>query len=266
MIRAIVLTAVLCLVMILPYLPGRFDASASALSFVVRVGSYVSLLMIPLGLAWMVSPRRSRLWCRLALGLTGVIASVITFSTVLANQLAVGVMLGFGAIVLLRTAYRRFRTGLDHGGPQKIPIYLVCIPVILVTFQATVLPYAAAWSRDRAIRHSAPLIDAIESFRQRRGHYPVSLQSLNRDVPTGVVGIERFHYEPNGETYNLFFVRLHNELDAKEVVLFNPRDEHRFTSHELDILQYDGEQLDLRRGDRRRTQLAHRHWISILFD
>ena len=33
------------------------------------------------------------------------------------------------------------------------------------------------------------------------------------------------------------------------MVLFNPRDEHRFTSHELDILQYDGTQLDLRRGD-----------------
>jgi len=50
------------------------------------------------------------------------------------------------------------------------------------------------------------------------------------------------------------------------VVLFNPRDEHRFTSHGLDILQYDGEQLDLRRGDRRRTPLSHPHWVSILFD
>ncbi|MFN8002547.1 MAG: hypothetical protein U0X75_16185 [Acidobacteriota bacterium] len=92
------------------------------------------------------------------------------------------------------------------------------------------------------------------------------LQSLNQDTPTGVVGIERFHYEPNGEAYNLFFVRLSSELDATEVVMFNPRDEHRFTSHELDLLQYDGEQLALRRGDRRRTPLAQPHWVSILFD
>lgn len=64
----------------------------------------------------------------------------------------------------------------------------------------------------------------------------------------------------------MFFVRPHIELDAKEVVLFNPRDEHRFASHDLDIVQYDGEQLDRRRGDQRRTRLAQAHWISILFD
>jgi len=64
----------------------------------------------------------------------------------------------------------------------------------------------------------------------------------------------------------VFFVRPHIELDAQEVVLFNPRDEHRFAAHDLDILQYDGEQLDRRRGDQRRAQLAQAHWISILFD
>jgi hypothetical protein len=268
MIPAILLAAVLCLVMVLPHLPGRFDASAATFSFVVQVAAYVSLLMVPVGLAWMVSRRRARLWHRLALVLAGLVAFVITITAVSVNQLAIGVMLGVGAIPLLRTAYVRSRADLDHAGHKgnPIPFYLVCVPLILVTFRVTVLPSAAGWSRDRAIQHSATLIAEIESFRQRRGHYPVSLQSLNRDVPTGVVGIERFHYEPNGEAYNLFFVRPHIELDAMEVVLFNPRDEHRFASHELDILQYDGEQLDLRRGDRRRTRLAHPYWISILFD
>jgi hypothetical protein len=49
------------------------------------------------------------------------------------------------------------------------------------------------------------------------------------------------------------------------VVMFNRRGEHRFTSHELDILQFDGEQLDRRRGDRRRTPLGQ-HWVAIIFD
>jgi hypothetical protein len=142
----------------------------------------------------------------------------------------------------------------------------VCVPAALVGFIAIALPRAADWSRDRAIQHSATLIAEIESFHERRGHYPLSLQSLNRDIPTGVVGIERFHYEPNGEAYNLFFVRPAVSLDAKEVIMFNRRDEHRFTSHELDILQFDGEQLDRRRGDRRRTSLGKAHWISIIFD
>jgi hypothetical protein len=44
-------------------------------------------------------------------------------------------------------------------------------------------------------------------------------------LATIVVGIERFHCEPNGEAYNLYFVRPHIALDAEEAVMFNPRDE-----------------------------------------
>jgi hypothetical protein len=268
MLRAILLTAIVCLAMLLPYLPGRFDASAATLSFVAQVASYVSLLLMPVGLLWTVNPRRSGLWCTLSLVVSGFIAFVIAAAAVSVNQLSLGVMLGVGALIVLRTAYRRSRGDVKHVARKlnRIPFSLVCVPLVLVTFRTTVLPRAAGWSRDRAIEHSATLIAEIESYRQRRGQYPVSLQSLNRDIPTGVIGIERFHYEPSGEAYNLFFVRPHIELDAEEVVIFNPRDEHRFTSHELDILQYDGEQLDLRRGDRRRTRLAQAHWMSILFD
>lgn len=268
MMPAILLAAILCLVMVLPYLPGRFDASAATFSFVVQVASLVSLLMVPVGLAWMVSRRRSRLWRGLALVLAGLVAVVITLTAVSKNQPALGVLLGVGATILLRTAYRRSRGDSEHAGHKRnaIPLCLACVPLMLVTFRATVLPRAAGWSRDRAIQHSATLIAEIESFRQRRGHYPVSLQSLHPDFPTGVVGIERFHYEPNGEAYNLFFVRPHIGLDAEEAVVFNPRDEHHFTAHALDILQHDGEQLNLRRGDRRRTRLSHPHWISVLLD
>jgi hypothetical protein len=254
--------------MLLPYLPGRFDASAAALSFLMRVASYASLGLTPIGLAWMISRRRSGLWRRVTLVLAGLIAFVTAVSAVAVNQLAVGVMIGIGAAAFIWRAYCRMQPDLVRvdDGRNSLPLRLALLPVLLVAFEATVLPRAAEWSRDRAIEHSGTLITEIESFRQRRGHYPVSLQSLNRDVPTGVVGIERFLYEPNGEAYNLYFVRPHIELDAEEVVMFNPRDEHRFTSHELDLLQYDGEHLALRRGDRRRTSLRQAHWMSILFD
>lgn len=265
MIRALGLAAVLCLVMVLPYLPGRFDASSAALSLAAQVGTFLSLVLVPVGVAWMVARRRARLWGRLAWGWSAVIALAVILACASANQLALGVVLGLGSLMLLRAAYRRSRSDLDRAAHQTA-IYLVFVPVILLAFRVTVLTRAADWSRDRAIQHAAALITEIEGFRQRHGRYPVSLQSLNPDVPTGVIGIERFLYEPNGDAYNLFFVRPHIELDAREVVMFNPRDEHRFTSHELDILQYDGERLDLRRGDRRRTPLPQPHWISILFD
>jgi hypothetical protein len=172
---------------------------------------------------------------------------------------------GSVALQCARCRSRRDVEGLGSAG-NPAPVELVVVPVVLVALSVTALPLAAAWSRDRAIDHSVALIAEIEAFRQRRGHYPVSLQSLNPDVATGVVGVERFHYEPNGEAYNLFFVRPAVALDATEVVMFNRRDAHRFTSHELDLLQYDGEQLDRRRGDRRRTPLPQPHWISIEFD
>ena len=113
---SILLAAILCLAMVLPYLPGRFDASAATFSFVVQAASYASLLMVPVGLAWMVNRRRSRLWHRLALVLGGLVAFVITIAAVSMNQLALGVVLAVGAILFLLTAYRRWRTDSEHIG------------------------------------------------------------------------------------------------------------------------------------------------------
>jgi hypothetical protein len=268
MILAVPVTAILMLAMLMPYLPGRYDASAATVSFVIQVAGYASLLLVPVGIAWIVNRRRARLWHRVAFVLAGFLAFVTTLAAVSVNHLALGLLLGCLTISGIWYAHRRTPADLHGvGGPRSsFAISLASAPVVLVAFITLALPHAAEWSRDRAIRHSDALIAEIESFRERRGHYPVSLQSLNRDIPTGVVGIERFHYEPNGEGYNLYFVRQSIALDAMEVVMFNRRDEHRFASHELDILQYDGEQLERRRGDRRRTPLDHAHWISILFD
>lgn len=264
----LLLVFVLCLAMLLPYLPGRFDASASTLSFVAQVASYVSALFAPIGVAWLIFPRARRLWITLTLGMLTLTGLVVVLAAVAVNQLALGLILGLTMATALRSAHRRLRSGVGEPSSDARwqPAYLVLVPVALIAFRSTAIPRAADWSRDRAIRHNAPLIAEIESFRERRGHYPLSLQSLHRDIPTGVIGLDRFHYQPSGDGYNLYFVRPHVEIDAMEVVVFNPRDEHHFTAHELDLLRYDGEELDLRRGDRRRTALAHPQWISILFD
>lgn len=268
MIPVIVFIIVLFLAMLLPYLPGRYDASASTLSFVTHVASYTSLLLAPIGLGWVLWPKRLRLWRRLGSVLAGTVVLVMSVSAIAVNQTALGVILGLSTLALLRSLLRRLHADSKciDGVRRHVAVCLMVVPVVLVMFATTALPRAAVWSRNRAIQCSSALITEIEAFRMRRGHYPASLQSLNRDVRTGVIGIERFHYEPAGEAYNLFFVRPSVAIDANEVVIFNPRDEQRFTSHELDILQYDGEQLDMRRGDRRRTVLPQPHWQSILFD
>ena len=266
---ATLIVAVFSLSMLLPYLPGRFDASASTVSFLAQLASFVAaFLLIPIGVAWVINPKRLFLWIKLTLGLLAAIVFVLIIAATAVNQLALGLITGTLCASLLLKARHVVRDNPAYlsGRPTRLPFLLITIPVVLVTFRTVVLPTAAEWSRTRAIQHGAALVREIELFHKRMGHYPVSLHSLNHDVPTGVVGLERFFYEPNGGSYNVFFVRPAIQIDAQEVVMFNPRDEHRFASHELDLLQYDGDYLDLRRGDRRRTQLQQAHWVSILFD
>ena len=99
----------------------------------------------------MVSRWRSRLWHRLTLVLAGLIAFVTAIAAVAVNQLAMGVKLGIGAIIFLREVHRRLRADLEHVGHNRnpIPFYLVFVPVLLVTFRATVLPRAAGITRSR---------------------------------------------------------------------------------------------------------------------
>jgi hypothetical protein len=48
--------------------------------------------------------------------------------------------------------------------------------------------------------------------------------------------------------------------------MYNKLNEHYFTAHSQDILEYSGDTLVLRRGDRRREELSTPNWISIIFD
>ena len=117
--------------------------------------------------------------------------------------------------------------------------------VALVHF--TVVERAIAFSRSRAIRNSAPLITAIERYRVTNGQYPRSLLSVNPDFWSGVIGIPKYHYEPHGDAYNLFFEQFTYRLGTREFVMDNPRDEHVMTSHALDLLELTPEQLAVER-------------------
>lgn len=68
---------------------------------------------------------------------------------------------------------------------------------------------------------------------------------------------------PNGKAYNVYFKQFSAELDAEEIVMYNKLNEHYFTAHSQDILEYSGDTLMLRRGDKWRVKLSTPHWISI---
>ncbi|HKX46752.1 MAG TPA: hypothetical protein VJP77_08620, partial [Planctomycetota bacterium] len=125
---------------------------------------------------------------------------------------------------------------------------------------------AVAASRERAIANAAPLIEALEGYRARHGRYPTSLLALHGDVDPGVVGVERYRYEPSGDAYNLVFEQPALDLATQELVVYNPRDEHVATGHALDLLEFTGRDLELRRGHYAEHAARQPHWKYFWFD
>ncbi|NWF83230.1 MAG: hypothetical protein HXY18_05310 [Bryobacteraceae bacterium] len=111
MFSTVLLVAILCTTMLLPYLPGRFDAPAATFSFLIRVASYASLILTPVGLAWMISRQRSRLWHRVTLAIGGLIALVAALAAVAVNQLTIGTIVGTGGVAFIPPAIRRRTIG-----------------------------------------------------------------------------------------------------------------------------------------------------------
>jgi hypothetical protein len=94
------------------------------------------------------------------------------------------------------------------------------------------------------MRQSEQLIQDIEAYHKKNGQYPLSLLSVNKDYEPSLIGIKEYHYEPFGNAYNLYFEQFSDELDIKEIVMYNKLNEHAMTSHDMDILEYSGEELN----------------------
>jgi len=92
-----------------------------------------------------------------------------------------------------------------------------------------------------------PLSD-VERYREANGHYPPSLLSVWQDYKPAVKGVEQYHYEPNGDAYNLYFEHLASQLGTREIVMYNKRDEHQMTSHAMDLLLLKPPGLAVQRG------------------
>ena len=93
---------------------------------------------------------------------------------------------------------------------------------------------------------SAQFINAIEAYHAVYGRYPPSLASVHHDYDPPVIGIERYHYEPSGRAYNVFFEQSTFPIGTQEFVMYNPLDEQAMIVHNLDLLESPEEQVDAR--------------------
>lgn len=273
------IVAVIILIVVatlLPFLPGRYDGLAIPLSAVAQALGIVGLVLVPFNLLWIVADRSSRLvqrrvvFASLALAASLIVWLGVFIVAVVHSGYALGfIILALWLFFLFRAWVwlRRIR-GVTTHSPSALPYYLVIVPVVVVVLQFTLLERAVEFSRTRAIQNSAPLIAAIERYRTTNGRYPLSLHTVQPDYLPGVVGVERYRYEPHGEAYNLFFEQYSHRFGTQEFVVYNPRDEQVMTVHAMDLLEMTPQQLalDRTRGHYAVHDAPQPHWKYFWFD
>lgn len=267
--------ALLLLFTFLPFFPGRYDSLAIPLSMMAQVGTILGLLFVPCGLLWIVGDRSQRLsQRRIIFPALALAASSLVWAGVFVAALThSGFALGFAVMILWLIVFGRvlrwFRR--RESTPQirsALPFYLAIVPVVVVVLQFALLGRAVEFSRNRAIENSAPLIAAIEQHRANNGRYPPSLHSVAQDYHPGVIGVDRYRYEPHGEAYNLFFEQFSDKFGTQEFVVYNPLDEQVMTVHASDLLEMTPQQLalDRTRGYYAVNNAPQPHWKYFWFD
>jgi hypothetical protein len=268
--------AVVMLATLLPFLPGGYDTFAAPLSLMARVFGFVGLLLVPVGAFWVASGHSRRLAGKqFGIAIAALIASSVVWVLVSLGALATsGVVLGVGAmafsIYVVSRVWPRLRLlkGATPRGTSAAAYYLLIVPIAVTLLQMALVPRAIEFSRHRAIRNSAPLIAEIERHRAAHGRYPASLWSVHADIHPGIIGIEKYHYEPSGDAYNLLFEQPALHFGTREFVVYNPLHQQTVTSHRLDRLQLTPSELVLEhtRGHNAVHDAGYPHWKYFWFD
>jgi hypothetical protein len=113
------------------------------------------------------------------------------------------------------------------------------------------------------------LLQEIEQHRTNSGSYPASLLSVNKDYSASVVGIERFHYAPQGDVYTVFFEQARfffDNVGTREFVAYNKLDQPVVPSHAAWVLAWSHEQLVANQGWYAVRETSKPHWKSFWFD
>lgn len=253
--------------MLLPFLPGRYDPLAISLSAFATAVAFGTLLLVPIGAVWLIS-RRGSVSAKVALAVATLVVAGAAVATAASGSMAAGAVILATWLIWLVHLWRRVAAERSSGRdlPRAVPIGLLLVPLAATVARMAFVQSAADWSRDRAIVNAAEMIADIERFQERHGAYPVAISSIWPDYQPGIIGIERYRYEPSGAAYNLYFEHPSTNLAVREIVMFNPRDEQDMSSHAFDLLRLTPEEIRRQRGYFTSQQLAQAGWKRFLFD
>lgn len=279
------ITALIVLCIVYPFLPGKYDGLAVAISTMAQTFGIFGLPLVPVGVGWLVyevkkRARRkqnhlvqSRGYC---FGLAFAIAA--TFVALVVSLVAYATAgLSFGALSLALWLAIVFRLlpklwalkKAESEAFNPMPLYLLFVPTAVLLCQLTLAAPVTEFSRNHAIAQSAQLIHDIEEYRTHNGRYPISLSAVYADYFPSVAGIEKYHYAPSGDAYNLYFEQPRFLLDnfgTREFVVYNPLDEQTMISHTGWILVLSPEELRANQGWYAVYDASSVHWKCFWFD
>ena len=280
LVRIILIILTIALGIVYPFLPGGYDSLASPLSTIAQGFGVLGVLLVPIGAWWLVAELRQRGRPIRGRGfvfavITVIVSSLIAAALTLAGLATVGLSLAvfllaawlysLSKLVPLLRAMRHSER--DRFNPT--PLYLVIIPLGVLTFQIVAAAPLTAASRSRAIASSAEMIAHIEAYREAQGRYPNSLLGVWKDYYPQVVGVERYYYRPERDAYNLYFEQprfLLDQLGTREFVVYNPRDEHFIVSHPSRMLRLTPAQFASSPGWYSVHDVGTDHWRYFWFD
>lgn len=280
---AIVVLVLAC--MFYPFMPGTHDRLAVTLSIMAQALGFAGLVMVPIGILWLISelatlrerrpglaprPAKRHWFAFAAMAASAVPAAVVAFAAAAATgpSLAVAVVLLWGYVIRRTFASVTRQRIADVVRVNPAPLYLILVPCIVVTARLTLLPAAVEFSRTRTIEGAAQFVRAIDAYRSTHGRYPASLASVHHDYDPPTIGVERYHYEPHGRAYNVFFEHPTFPLGTQEFVMYNPAQEHVMMVHNQDLLEAPAELVEQERRFHARAarDAGVPHWKYFWFD
>jgi signal transduction histidine kinase len=275
------LAALLIVIIVYPFLPGSYDRLAMGLSTMAQVFGVVGLPLVIIGSLWLVFEgwrlRRQNptatdyRFAVLALVVSSLVVLVVALVAYATTGIVLGLMaLGLWLFLLTRLVPRA--QGLKQTGNQSLdptPLYMVILPLVAFIAQSVLAAPLTESSRSQAMTMSAAMIRDIETYHAVNGEYPDSVLAVWQDYAPSVIGIDRYHYAPQGESYNLAFEQprfLFDNLGTREFVVYNPRDEHAMISHDSWIILLPPEELATSQGWFEVNDAGQPHWKYFWFD
>ena len=251
-----------------PFLPGAYDGLAVILSRMSQILGVLGLLLVPIGALWLVFRNKGYYFAIAAVAVSWIPVAVAALAAFSES----GLSLGLGFLALAAYGMSRVVPQLKHLKTVEtrtinpVALYLVVVPSVVALTQFSLLGSAVEFSRRHAISQSAALINDIEQYHKATGRYPTSLLAVWPDYKPSVIGIERYHYEPSGDAYNLYFEQLSDRFGTREFVMYNKRDEQLMVSHAADILWRRLDRLRGRGGYYDVREASSPHWKYFWFD